>query len=365
MNQLFKKYAAVSYLFHTILLGVVVLFSLFYAQPIYISFAALEILPSATIDTTFPTRAKPNNTENITDLSYWLDTLTHEEDKTAAWYVVYPKVGVTIPIVWPDDADVKKIQAAELFDHYKYLENGALHYVGNAPDQGIGNMVLAVHSSFAKSDPWRYKTAGQVAPLSIKGDKVFVYLADETGTYTLYVYSIHRSEQISETAVDILNQEVATKSLTLFTCYPIWTTDARRVNQAELIETIPSDKRYAPVPAFTTQSVNDKPLVIKSKENTSKEHNAAPTVTTWWTATWDTQSVITPTFKERVILRPVVYRTAMKLISTIGFKRANLQKLTDALEEKITTLSAQHTTTKRTTIISFILIQEIVTWFMK
>lgn len=112
----------------------------------------MEITEVAGIDITFPTRATPNPTQDITDLQYWLDILPYTEDKTAAGYVVYPKVGVIIPLVRPNSNDLEKIKVGELFDHYKYLEEGALHYVGAAPDQGIGNMVLAVHSSFSKKN---------------------------------------------------------------------------------------------------------------------------------------------------------------------------------------------------------------------
>ena len=178
--------------------------------------AAYSTQVSNTIDTTFPKRAKPNPTQEIIDLDYRIQTLPYDQDKSAAWYVVYPKSWVTIPLVRPDNNDIEKIKVGEIFNHYKYLEEWALHYVWYAPDQWIWNMVLAVHSSFAKTDPWRYKTAWQVAPLSNIGDKVFVYLADTTGKYTLYIYTIKRSEEIPETAVDILKQDVTEKSLTLF-----------------------------------------------------------------------------------------------------------------------------------------------------
>jgi sortase (surface protein transpeptidase) len=239
---------------------------------------------TSTIDTTFPTRAIPNPTQDITDLSYRKDTLPYEQDKTAAWYVVYPKQWVAIPLVWPNSADLQKIKVGDLFNHYKYLEEGALHYVGNAPDQGIWNMVLAVHSSFAKADPGRYKTAGQVAPLSAVGDKVFLYLADERGEYTLYVYTIQQSEEIPETQVSILHQNVTQKTLTFFTCFPIGTTDARWVNKAVLTDTLTSEKRYVPTtsgPVFSTQSASNA-VVLKNTPDekddttTTKEHWSAP-----------------------------------------------------------------------------------------
>jgi sortase (surface protein transpeptidase) len=345
------------------------------------------------IDTTYPTRATPNLDESITDLDYRIKTLPYDQDKSAAWYVVYPKLGVTTPLVRPKDWDVKKIQVGEMFDHYKYLEEWALHYVWDAPDQWIGNMVLAVHSSFANTDPGRYKTAGQVAPLSNIGDKVFVYLADITGKYTLYIYTIKRSEQIPETAVDILKQDVTEKSLTLFTCYPIGTTDARRVNQAELTTTLSesewsknwwnAEKTHQAAPVKNEaivkeeQTTKNKEIAVKKETKTKKAVNSENTKKS---ASFTTQSTtndkssktiksqsIKPTFKERVTYRPAVYNTAMKLVKTVWFKRTNLQKVIELIDIKIAwfekDLEIDPNAKKR--IVLFMLIQEIVEGFMQ
>lgn len=324
------------------------------------------------IETTYPTRAKPNLDESITNLDYRIQTLPYDQDKSAAWYVVYPKAWVTIPLVRPDSNDLEKIKVGELFNHYKYLEEWALHYVWNAPDQGIGNMVLAVHSSFAKNDPWRYKTAGQVAPLSTIGDKVFVYLADTNGQYTLYIYTIKRSEEIPETAVDILQQNVTTKSLTLFTCYPIGTTDARRVNQAELTATL-SEKEWSTNWWNTeeTHQVAPEKNIVTAQKNTTTNKTAP---TTKKSTTFKTQSQkiskspsIKPTFKERVLFRPAVYNTSMKLIKTVWFKRANLQKVLDLIDVKIVwfekVLETDVNAKKR--IVLFMLIKEFIEGFMR
>lgn len=336
-----------------------------------ISAARPYIINSVTvpwIDTTYPTRATPNLEQNITDLDYRIQTLPYDQDKSAAWYVVYPKAWVTIPLVWPDNTDIEKIKVWELFNHYKYLEEWALHYVWDAPDQWIGNMVLAVHSSFAKNDLWRYKTAWQVAPLSTIGDKIFVYLADTTGKYTLYIYTIKRSEQIPETAVDILKQDVSEKSLTLFTCYPIGTTDARRVNQAVLTETLSEEqfqswtKSHQSAPttnqniSFTTQSV---------KKTTAPSILTSPATTKTKKITKSPK--IKPTFKERVIYRPVVYKTAMSLIKKVWFKRTNLQKVIDLIETKITWFenALPKDPNAKNKIVLFMLTKEIIEGFMK
>jgi hypothetical protein len=187
----------------------------------------------------------------------------------------------------------------------------------------------------------------------------------------LYVYTIKRSEEIPETEVSILNQNVSEKTLTFFTCYPIGTTDARWVNQAVLTDTIPSEKRTAPEEvaspvSFTTQAVAKKQLVVKKKVTTPKvapqEHGSAPL-----SGEVALSSAIMPTFKERVIYRPVAYRTAIKLVSTIGFKRSNLQKLTLLIDQKIEKLTNQSSLSEanKKRVVLFMLIKELIEGFMK
>lgn len=359
--------------------------SVWYAQSIteLIKTSGMEIQEVAGIDITFPSRATPNPTQDITDLDYWLDILPYIEDKTAAGYVVYPKVGVIIPLVRPNNDDLEKIKVGELFDHYKYLEEWALHYVGAAPDQGIGNMVLAVHSSFSKTNIGRYKTAGQVAPLTNPWDKIFLYLANEQGDYTLYIYTTASSQEVPETQVSILDQQVSEKTLTLFTCYPIGTTDARRVNTATLNNTLSEEERTrGNAPTFTTQAVTSTPTPPQENQPT---HDAAPVkiapstslqtqitkspstkqqIGNPWTPTSPIQ--ISPTFQERVLYRPVVYRTAINLVSTVGFKRSNLTKLTSAIDKKITSLSETTSSAEKNKkrIVLFQLIKELIEGFM-
>jgi len=198
-------------------------------------------------------------------------------------------------------------------------------------------MVLAVHSSYLKNDPGRYKTAGQVAPLSTVGDKVFVYLADTTGKYTLYIYTIKRSEEIPEIAVDILKQDVTEKLLTLFTCYPIGTSDARRVNQAVLTETLSEEEfqsavisdqsvvdshQSATVSKFKTQAVKaNNATKVKTNISTKDKANTTNKITKSSkiikSPKLTKSSKIKPTFKERVLFRPAVYNTAMKLVKSV------------------------------------------------
>ena len=194
-------------------------------------------------------------------------------------------------------------------------------------------MVLAAHSSFAKNDPGRYKTVGQVAPKSAIGDKIFVYLADDTGKYTLYVYTIQQSKEVPETEVSILNQNVSEQTLTFFTCFPIGTTLARWINKAVLTEKLSENQRVtesktvtteiSPSPIFTTQSTPAKTKkteqTTNKKTTTTQEHSSAPDIksTSKKLVTKKSVTTIKPTFKERITYRPVVYRTTIKLVTTV------------------------------------------------
>lgn len=146
-----------------------------------------------------------------------------------------------------------------------------------------------------------------------------MYLANDQGEYTLYVYTIQISEQIPATQVSILNQQVQEKTLTFFTCFPIGTTIDRWVNTAALTETISEENWHVPVPisetqkstpVFSTQSITTKTAATVP---TSQEHGSAPVQKT----AQPKIKKISPTFKERVLYRPVVYRTAIKLVSSV------------------------------------------------
>lgn len=324
----------------------------------------------SSIETTFPTRAQSNLEQNITDLSYWLDVLPYEEDKGAEGYIVYPKQWVIAPLVWPDADDIEKIKVGELFDHYKYLQNGALHYVWTAPDQGIGNMVVAAHSSFAKSDPGRYKTIFQWLISTSIGDKIFIYLQNEEWNYDTYIYTVEESKKIAETDVSILDQHVSQKTLTTFTCYPIWTTDARWKNVAVLTDTIlasdkqthgsaPEEKTTTGTDTFITQSLVKKNTVssynITKNSSSVKTTEQKPTHTTSW---------LTIPLLLRVKYRPLAYKSTLQLLAKSGFKKTTLTKLITILDEKKSALSTTDLAWKKS-YIHYSLMQDIIRNFMQ
>jgi hypothetical protein len=80
------------------------------------------------IDSEYPSRATPDESQSITDLQHRVAILPYAEDKHRDGYVVYPKHGITVPLSTPTASDHEKIRMGQMFDHYPYLEQGALHY---------------------------------------------------------------------------------------------------------------------------------------------------------------------------------------------------------------------------------------------
>ncbi len=200
----------------------------------YFELFDIQTVRHPSIESEYPTWAVPDESQSILDLQYWVDTIPFDGAYDAESYLVYPKHGITVPIHTPNDQDVDKIFNGEVFNHYPYLDKGWLHYRGNNPQMGNGNMVIAAHSSYIKDAPWNYKTVFQALPISKTGDSVYLYLKNERWTYDLYTYLITDSFETSLHDISILGQDYDKKTLTTYWCYIIWSNADRWVNQAIL-----------------------------------------------------------------------------------------------------------------------------------
>ncbi len=201
----------------------------------YFEAYGVEVLNNPGVEIEYPTRARPNPEQNITDLSYWVnDVLPYAEDRDEDRYIVYPKHGIVVPVLTPNATDQKLIDQGEMFNHYPYLEEGALHYFGYDPHQWIGNMVIAGHSSFNKSAGGNYKTTFQALPISKAGEKIFVYLKNSKGTFDFYEYTISDSFRTNRFNVSIMEHTPDEYTLTTYGCYVIWSNEERWVNVAKM-----------------------------------------------------------------------------------------------------------------------------------
>lgn len=332
---------------------------------------SVEVVYSPSVDTAFPSRAKPDEQQDNTDLNYWVqDVLPFVQDKTADRYLVMPLAGIVLPILTPSPDDQTKIAQGETFDHYHYLEQWGLFYYGSAPSTSVGNMVIAAHSSYAKSKAWRYKTIFQGLPISRAGDKVFYYEKNNAWSYDFYEYTITDSFETDKYNTAILKQDVTTPTLTTYGCYKIGTNDARWVNVATLTSTKkafvtltpPQEHAAAPLPvavpktpALTTQSAPSTttpppPTTPPTAQATIATLNPAllaymrekqhPAAADTGSTNTGTSTVTPPTEKQgpvieempvtlRILYGPILNRLVYHLIQEVRFNEKGIHALID------------------------------------
>ena len=196
----------------------------------------IEVIPSDNVSYEYPTWAKMNPEMDKTSLAYWVKkVLPYAQDRNKSAYLVYPKAGIVVPVLNPSANDAALIKQWKAFNHYPYLENGALHYFGIWPSVGIGNMSIAAHSSYLKQDPGRYKTVFQALVITNPGDIVWYFEKNSKWTFDRYEYQVVQSYETDKNNVSILGYDNDGKSyLTTYGCYPIWSNEKRWVNKAVL-----------------------------------------------------------------------------------------------------------------------------------
>lgn len=195
----------------------------------------IQITVNPLYETEYPTWANPDPDYLNQDLGYRVhNVLPFEQDRNKSAYLVYPKQWIIIPVSTLKQSDRDQIAAGNGFDHFPYLQESALHYVWASPSDRASNMVLAAHSSFEKTDAWKYKTAFQSVIYANVWDKVW-YFEKNGESFDRYEYVIWESKEVQTTDTSII-KEVAWKTvLTTYTCYPIGTSDSRWFNRAELL----------------------------------------------------------------------------------------------------------------------------------
>lgn len=196
----------------------------------------IEVIRWANRTVDYPERAKPDIDYKNQNIEYRMnEVLPYDEDRNKDAYIVYPKLGVIVPVLTINEEDKKLVREKKWFDHYKYLEWWSLHYVWNSPSQWDGNMVIAGHSSFFANDPGKYKTAFQAVALSDIGDNIRYYEKDSEWNYDRYDYIIDTIDQVSTKDTSILYPKNMWKELTTYTCYPFWSTANRKFNKASFV----------------------------------------------------------------------------------------------------------------------------------
>lgn len=196
----------------------------------------IEVIPSDNVSYEYPTWAKMDPEMQKTSLAYWVKkVLPYSQDRNKSAYLVYPKAGIVVPVLNPSQTDATLIKQWKAFNHYPYLENGALHYFGIWPSAWAGNMSIAAHSSYVKQDTGRYKTVFQALVITNPGDTVWYFEKNSKWTFDRYEYEVLQSYETDKNNVSILWYDGDGKSyLTTYWCYPIWSNAKRWVNKAVL-----------------------------------------------------------------------------------------------------------------------------------
>lgn len=208
----------------------------------------VKVYKHALLETTQPSRIQLSNTwiqHMNTWANYWIDKIPYEQDKNATGYIVIPRIWVVSPIIdIPSvSSDFAEVNRGLSIDFNSYLQRGSVHF----PSAGLGeywNTVIAWHSSYWKKDIWRYKNIFFSLPLLEFGDQIWIYKKNEKGSYDRYIYMVDKSYQTNPSDVSVLKQ-TTNRTLTLFTCTPIWTSLNRRVVTAKYIN--PPKKFILPV----------------------------------------------------------------------------------------------------------------------
>jgi LPXTG-site transpeptidase (sortase) family protein len=136
-------------------------------------------------------------------------------------YIALPKLELTVPIQYPDDALLLSDNWDELEKQIqKNLENGVVHYPGTALPGQKGNVFITGHSSYYTWSPGRYKDVFALLPELKVGDEIAVW---HDGVR--YVYKAYDIQTVKPSDTKILAQtgNEYDSMLTLMTCTPVGT----------------------------------------------------------------------------------------------------------------------------------------------
>ncbi len=136
--------------------------------------------------------------------------------------IIISKIKIEAPLVFASGTSQKELSAA--------LNQGVLIYPGSKMPGELGNVFLTGHSS---TMPWNKTKYGQVFTLLDRlapGDIVTIYYNQHKYDYQVTNKYVTTPDKVA------LNSQTNSKTLTLFTCWPIGTAWKRLVVEGVLIE---------------------------------------------------------------------------------------------------------------------------------
>lgn len=151
----------------------------------------------------------------------------------------YARLGIQAPIGKPSLEHWKNRNWRALEEQMQFgLLHGVVAYPHSPSFGGQGNIVIAGHSS-APTPEVRgsaYESVFASLPEAKRGDRI--ELRDQRGAS--HVYEVIETAVIPATETSILLQDESAQDLTLFTCYPVGTTQDRFMVRAKLVQEQPS-----------------------------------------------------------------------------------------------------------------------------
>lgn len=134
--------------------------------------------------------------------------------------------------------DYKSLVNFEYVNVNKYLKYWSLIYPDNINSTywEKWNITIMWHSSYLKSDNWRYKTHFQVIIWLEEWKEIWIY-KKINDKFKRFRYIVKKSYDTEPYDIDIINSTDKSE-LTLFTCTPIWWDGWRWIIKSEYIEEI-------------------------------------------------------------------------------------------------------------------------------
>lgn len=191
------------------------------------------------IETKVPIYVWEKAWEYINDISYRKSSVV-SIDQNLDEYVVIPSKWMVIPIyrINQGSKDYKNLVNFEYVNINKYLKYWSLIYPDNINSTywEKWNITIMWHSSYLKSDNWRYKTHFQVIIWLEEWKEIWIY-KKINDKFKRFRYIVKKSYDTEPYDIDIINSTDKSE-LTLFTCTPIWWDGWRWIIKAEFIKEI-------------------------------------------------------------------------------------------------------------------------------
>ena len=170
------------------------------------------------------------------NLSDWTKYLP-QADRNKDGYIIIPTAWIVVPTVNTTNiTEINNVLNWWTLDIRPYLAQWALFYPWTANIRSLTwNSVYAAHSSFWRNNIWNYKTSFKYLPEVDLWEQVWVYIKQADWSYKQDIYEVIESYETQADNTSPLLETKDSRTLTLFTCTPIWTNKNRWIVRSKLI----------------------------------------------------------------------------------------------------------------------------------